>query len=262
MQTSELSLLLALCLSASCGVSTQQTAPKAADGNVGPRGSLGAWQIIGEGTGFLAVQVECPQGCASLDEYSAAALDAGGLPVRRITAFPRRPEPAREDVVWFFFVLFDPTHTPPHLRESRQLRFSLRGEGRVVERTVDYAKTWGFEGAARIFDAPLPPEAISGTLVLCDFVFLAQGDPRPPVGPHVSVLLHGAQGSWNRIEAVSGVLDAAAPPELRLEADRGWLELATGRSHSMREAIAPARPYIDGWWDGKGCFHPDPPTIR
>jgi hypothetical protein len=47
-------------------------------------------------------------------------------------------------------------------------------------------------------------------------------------------------------------------PENLLSVDQGWLELATGRAHSMKEAIASKSPYVEGWWDAKGYFHPRP----
>ena len=46
-----------------------------------------------------------------------------------------------------------------------------------------------------------------------------------------------------------------------LPVDNGWLELKTGSSHSMKDAVSPTAPYIKGWWDGKGYFHPRPLKI-
>ena len=51
-------------------------------------------------------------------------------------------------------------------------------------------------------------------------------------------------------------------PEVKLPTSQGWLELSTGRTHQMMEAIAPEKPYVNGWWDGKGYFHPQPVKIQ
>jgi len=37
-----------------------------------------------------------------------------------------------------------------------------------------------------------------------------------------------------------------------MPADQDWLELRTGATHSMREAISSSPPYGEGWWDKKG----------
>jgi hypothetical protein len=242
-------------------VAAVEAPPAQVAGAMEPGRLFDRWQIIGEGVDFLVVRIDCPGSCPAVQNLSALALDADGLPVRRITGFPRQPQPARDGAVWFFFVLFDPYGSPAYLRQSRHLRFTLLDKGRKIERTVDHAKTWRSEDR-RVIDGPLPPEVVSGRLVLCDYVFLADGDPRHPKGTYVSVRLHRSAERRHPIEVVSDLKGADEPPEIRIETDRGWLELATGRRHSMQEAVAPLPPYVEGWWDGKGCFHPEPRILR
>jgi hypothetical protein len=151
--------------------------------------------------------------------------------------------------------------SPSHLRESHHLRFTLADEKQRIERTFAHMKTWESNNS-RIFDGPLPPDVISGLLILCDYVFWADGDPRKPAGPYVSARIHRSGGRRHRVEVVSDIKDVDEHPEIRIETARGWLELATGRSHSTQEAVTPASPYVEGWWDGKSCFHPDPKRLR
>jgi hypothetical protein len=254
-------VLLTLCLTFSCHARDVKAPPAATERREESARLFERWQIIGEGTDFLAVQIECPKECPALESLSAVALDADGLPLRRITCFPHPPQPARSGVAWFFCVLFDPNGSPAHLRQSQHFRFTLMDRNRRIEKTVDYMKTWKSDDH-RVFDSPLPPDVISGRLVLCDYVFWADGDSRVPAGPHVLARIHHSGKQRQLVEIVSDIQGADESPEIRIETDRGWLELATGHCHSMQEAVAPTSPYVEGWWDGKGCFHPDPPILR
>jgi hypothetical protein len=223
--------------------------------------SFQGWQIIGEGTDFLSLQVELRPAPPEESRLSALILDRDGQPMRKITGFPVSPAVPAPGRFWIFFCLYAPDPWPQHLMESGHIRFLLLDHGKTTQLTVPHLKRWGSAGEPRIFDLPAPPDEIPGRLVIKDYSFLAQGDPREPDGYFVECRIRGSQGRWDRVEVLSELLGTEPTPELRLESDRGWMELSTGRTHSMKEAVAPARPYVEGWWDGKGIFHPDPAKI-
>jgi hypothetical protein len=218
---------------------------------------VGTPQIIGEGTDFLTVQIEVQGVAAGPAIASALVLDREGHPLRKVTGFSARPEPAAAGRLWFYFCLYAPSRLPPRLLESSQIRFQIDARGQAAEQVFPYLKRWGGEGGPKTVDLPAPPNVIAGRLVLKDYTFLAAGDPRAPEGYYVEGKIHGADGRWSAFQVSSGILGSEPEPEVRLESDRGWLELSTGRAHSMPEAVSPVRPYVEGWWDGKGFFHPN-----
>ena len=131
-----------------------------------------------------------------------------------------------------------------------------------LEQVVNISKIWNSGSTAKIFDLPVPPDHIPGFLLLDDYRFLAEGDLRKPRGYYVKGTIRGGDGRWTHFLASSDILgetDSAFKDTLPV--GRGWLELKTGSSHSMKDAVSPTAPYVKGWWDGKGYFHPRPLKI-
>ncbi|GAJ19175.1 unnamed protein product [marine sediment metagenome] len=98
-------------------------------------------------------------------------------------------------------------------------------------------------------------------MLLKDYTFLARGDYRKPKGYFVEGKAAGNKGQWTHFITLSNVLGEESESENIISIDQGWLELSTGRTHSMVEAVAPTPPYVKGWWDGKGYFHPKPARV-
>jgi hypothetical protein len=223
---------------------------------------LGSWQVIGEGDGFLTVKVDLPREMARGAEIAALVLDHGGAPLRHVTGYAFRPELPARDHLWFFFCLYSPREIPEQMRRSAFLRFSFTDRaGAKVEKSVAYDKSWHSGEEAKIHDLPAPPDEIEGLLVLKDYAFLARGDPRKPDGYYVEGKIGGENGRWTHLQVTSDIKGKQGEPEIRIESNRGWIELSSGATHGMQEAVAPASPYVKGWWDGKGYFHPDPPQV-
>jgi hypothetical protein len=217
------------------------------------------WQVIGEGTEFLTIKIDLPQKLSIPIKLYALILDENGYPLRKVSGYTYDPQLEGRSHLWFYFFLYGPGPRSSLYNESKYIKFIYVEEDYVIkEKEVEYKKTWGAEEKAEIFDLPAPPEKISGYIILKDYTFLAKGDFRKPDGYYVEGEIIGDDGRWSYFVTQSGIKGAEEEPELILPVDRGWLELATGQTHSMPEAITPSPPYVKGWWDGKGCFHPDP----
>lgn len=220
------------------------------------------WEIIGEGTDFLTVKIDLAKKLPSKFQIFGLALDEDGYPMRKLSGYTHNPQLKGKNHLWFYFFLYAPREWPDFLKESEYLKFIVvKEEQTVYEKVVTYQKSWGINGKPKIFDRPAPPDEIPGNLVLKDYTFLANGDFRAPQGYHVEGKIIGGNGRWDRFIVFSDIRGEEAQPEVVLPTDQGWLELETGRTHSMQEAISPSPPYVNGWWDGKGYFHPDPVKI-
>lgn len=224
--------------------------------------SFKGWEIIGEGTNFLTVKIDLPQNLQPEHKIYALVLDEDGYPLTKVSGYTHDPQLEGRNHLWFYFFLYAPGKWPVSLSKSGYIKFIVaQEESTVLEKDVEHRKSWGSEEKAEIYDLPAPPDEIQGYLVLKDYTFLARDDYRKPEGYYVEGKIVGKDGEWTHFVALSDIQGQEEEPEIRLETDRGWLELATGKSHSMPEAIAPAPPYVQGWWDGKGYFHPDPVRV-
>ncbi len=222
------------------------------------------WQVIGEGSAFLTLKLDFDRGVAREGSVTALALDGRGAPLRQVTGWAVRPDPpAPPGHLWLFLVLYAPQEIPEAARQSELLGLGYTDEtGALIEKRVPYAKTWYARQKAKISDLPAPPDEIEGVLVLKDYTFLARGDARKPDGYYVAGKIVGGGGRWAHLEVTSGISGEEPLPEVVVETGRGWLELSSGATHGMQEAVAPAPPYVTGWWDGKGYFHPDPLRVH
>ena len=220
-------------------------------------------QIIGEGTDFLTVKCDIARSLSNRFNLYAVVLDENMRPLRKVSGFTYDPEIPQKDHLWFFFFLYDPAKRYRSPRKSQYIRFAVVEMQEIgMTHVVKISKTWGSKGAAKISDLPAPPDHIAGYLLLDDYRFLAQGDLRKPGGYYVEGTIHGKDGRWTHFTPTSNILgEVDAAMKNILPVDSGWLELKTGRSHSMKDAVSPTAPYVKGWWDGKGYFHPRPPKI-
>ena len=223
-----------------------------------------AFQIIGEGTDFLTVQIELPQALSPGYIIYALAVDDYGNPLRKVTGFSSNPETGKGHHLWFYFFCYAPNGTQPFPRQSHYLHFFLTLNGKVItEYSVRSIKHWDPRRKVRIFDMPGPPDVTDGYLVLSDYTFLAQGDFRKPNGYYLKGKVVGSGGRWYRFVPASEILGLETEEmQLRLPTDKGWLELSNGQTHSMQDAVSPVAPYVEGWWDGKGYFHPQPLKVH
>ena len=223
-----------------------------------------AFQIIGEGTDFLTVQIELPQPLPPGYSIYALAVGDDGNPLRKVTGFSCDPETGKGNHLWFYLFCYAPNVTQPYPQQSHYLQFILTLNGNVItEYSARNVKRWDLRRKVRIFDLPGPPDLTDGYLVLKDYTFLAQGDFRKPNGYYLKGKVVGADGRWNRFVPVSEILGSETEEmQLRLPTDKGWLELSNGQTHSMQDAVTPVAPYVEGWWDGKGYFHPRPLKVH
>jgi len=221
--------------------------------------AFNTWQVIGEGTEFLTVKIDLPQNLSPDVQFYALILDEEGYPLRKVSGYTYDPQLEGKNHLWFYFFLYAPGQRPSFSNKSGYIKFILmKADNMVMEKIVKYEKSWGEKDRAEIFDLPSPPDQIPGYIVLKDYTFLAKGDFRKPEGYYVEGKIEGSDGHWSHFAASSGIQGKEEEPEYILPVDQGWLELATGKTHSMPEAVAPIPPYVNGWWDGKGYFHPDP----
>jgi hypothetical protein len=223
--------------------------------------ALERMEIIGEGTNFLTAKIDLPQALSSEFKISAVILDEDGHPMSKLSGYTHNPQLEGRNHLWFYFFMYAPGPMPQSWGKSEYVEFNIsRKEGTVLEKVVEHRKNWGAEDV-KIFDLPSPPDEIPGYLILKDYTFLAREDYRKPEGYYVEGKVVGQNGEWTHFVPMSDVQGQEEEPEIKIETDRGWLELSTGRSHSMPEAVAPIPPYVNGWWDGKGHFHPEPAIV-
>ena len=224
--------------------------------------SFAGYEIIGEGSDFLTLKIDLPSPLPAGSKIYALAMDQAGSPLRKISGFSYDPKLEGRNHYWFFLFLYSPLPWPEHLGKSSYIKFVYLENGlKKAEKLIEHLKTWGEGDRPTIYDLPAPPDTIPGFIILKDYTFLAVGDFRQPDGYYVEGVISGKEGRWYSFEAKSEIKGSESEPEFRLPSDRGWLELKSGRTHGMQEAVAPQVPYVNGWWDGKGYFHPDPLKI-
>ncbi|MGD2269721.1 MAG: hypothetical protein PVI06_04920 [Desulfobacterales bacterium] len=216
-------------------------------------------QIIGEGTEFLTIK--CDISRSLLDRYNvyALVLDQDMQPLRKVSGFSVYPKIKAKNHLWFYFLRYQPGHMFHSSTRSQYIKFTVvAGKTVKLEHVVKSPKLWGSAKEVKIFDLPAPPDKTPGYLILKDYTFLAKGDIRKPEGYYVTGDVIGWRGRWTHFMATSNVLgrDDLVLKNI-LPTDQGWLELMTGATHSMKEAVSPVEPYVNGWWDAKGYFHPD-----
>ena len=221
-------------------------------------------QIIGEGTEFLTLKCDIPPALLSDRRLYALIIDEDGFPLSKISGYTYNPGLKGKNHIWFFFFLYDPRETPPYPKESKYVEFIVEKAGdREMERIVNLQKTWRAKEQNTIYDLPSPPDQIPGYLMLGDYTFLAQGDLRKPQGLYAEGKIVGQKGRWTHFVPLSDIKgDEELAPVPALAADQDWLELTTGAAHSMKEAVSPEEPYVEGFWDGKGYFHARPVKIH
>lgn len=229
--------------------------------------ALEQWQIIGEGTDFLTVMVPVAPGDEAWS-LTGSVADESGRALTHVTALSWRQDETPPGHTWLSFVLYAPAMLPSTLRTSHviQLTFKSNGDGggEDVSHMVNYRKVWG-ERPATVFDAPIPPPRIPGVIQLSDYTFKGSADSHAARGPLVSGEIIGTDGRWNRFRLAEPKVFNKLDPSIEergLVVEQGWLELATGRSYPMQAGRAPTTPYIAGWWDGKGAFHPEGEVVQ
>jgi hypothetical protein len=232
---------------------------------------------IGYGRNFLTLMVDLPQRLPAGYELFALALDRDRMPIRKISGFTYDPELKGKNHLWFYFFLFVPggrAHAfrpatvsdnldPNHFFGDYVKFILVKGDETVMEKVVRRYDEWGGEKTPLIIDVPLPPAEIPGYLELKDYTFFAKGDYRKPDGYFVEGKIVGNNnGAWLYFNPTSDIQGQEPEPEVKLPTSQGWLELTSGRTHQMMDAVAPLKPYVNGWWDGKGYFHPQPVKIQ
>ena len=229
------------------------------------------FQVIGEGRNFLTVMINLPQTLPPGYQIYALILDEQEHPLIKVSGYTYDPQLEGRNHIWFYFFLYAPgnyIHVLPldsvlGKHASKYIKFMVaKGNNVVMEKVVKYHEFWGDEKSSLIADLPSPPDQIPGYLVLSDYTFLAKGDFRKPGGYYVEGKIEGSNGQWTHFVTLSEIQGEKHVPEYIISADQGWLELRTGKTHSMKEAISPRPPYVEGWWDGKGYFHPRPVKVH
>lgn len=221
-------------------------------------------QIIGEGADFLTLKCDVPSELVRQFDIYALAIDESGYPLRKVSSYTHAPMLAGRDHLWFFFLLYDPVGSTAGRQKSHHVEFIVVREDTVIFRQrARLKKQWGSPESRRIYDLPAPPDNIEGYLVIGDYTFLAVGDYRKPTGAFLKGRLLGSQGRWLRFRPCEPLSGAEPQPDtMAFEMDRGWIELTNGAAYSISAAKTPVEPYIEGWWDAKGWFHPQPFVIR
>lgn len=225
------------------------------------------FEVIGEGSDFLTVKIDLPLPVSTsfVAQVYGLIVDKDNYPLRKVSGYAHNPELKGKNHLWFYFFLFAPGEWPSHLRKSDSIKFIVQKNRKtLLERSVKYPKLWENKGEAKtkIYDPPSPPDQIKGYLILKDYTFLAQGDFRKPEGFYVEGKIMGKDGRWTHFVTLSDIKGHEPDTEYILPVAQGWLELETGKTHAMQEAISPRPPYVEGWWDGKGYFHPYPVKVQ
>lgn len=233
---------------------------------------------IGSGRNYLTLLVDLPRRLPDGYELFALVLDRDRMPIRKISGFMYDPELKGKNHLWFYFFFYAPgTPGTPGMRRRElprgafpgayagdSIKFILKkGNETVMEKVVERYDEWGSEKVPLIVNIPMPPAEIPGYLELKDYTFFAKGDYRKPEGYFVEGTIVGHNnGAWMYFVPTSDIQGQEPEPEVKLPTSQGWLELSNGRTHQMMEAITPVKPYVNGWWDGKGYFHPQPVKIQ
>lgn len=226
--------------------------------------TLSQWQVIGEGSDFVTIMVPVP--AAESDHYllQGVVLDEARRPVRQISAIAWASIDAPIGHKWLSFVQFRPDPSAVGALVSSDIELTLhsrRDQSKQVY-LFAYAKSWGVPDQPEIYDAPIPPRDISGVLQLYDYSFIASDDAQLPLGRTVAGFITGENGRWSRFTPTSIDIEGEEMAESALEYDRGWMELLDGKTYSAQAARAPMSPYVRGWWDAKGVFHPSDVIVQ
>lgn len=221
-------------------------------------GAFEKLQIIGEGTEFLTIKCDISRSLLNRFNLYALVLDRDMQPLRKISGYSVNPKIKGKQHFWFYFLRYQPGNLFHSTTQSRYIKFTVvAGKTIKMEHVVKSPKVWGSKEKVKIFDLPSPPDITPGYLILKDYTFLAKGDIRKPGGYYVAGDVIGRLGRWTHFMATSNVLGRNDLVQQNiLPTDQGWLELMTGATHSMKEAVSPMEPYVNGWWDAKGYFHP------
>lgn len=231
---------------------------------------------IGLGRNFLTLMVELPQHLPDDYKLLALALDRDKVPIRKVTGYTFDPEIKGKNQIWFYFVLFIPGGPRHELRPVASMPginvtnypmdyvqfILLKGNEAVMKKDVRRYDEFGNERSPLFVDMPTPHPEINGYLELKDYTFYAKNDYRKPDGYFIEGQIIGGGGTWNFFVPKSDIQGQEPEPQVKLPSAQGWLELRTGRTHQAMEAIAPQKPYVTGWWDGKGYFHPQPVKVQ
>jgi len=216
------------------------------------------YQVLGQGPDFLTLAVTAPIDPPADWRWFILALDETSRPLDKITGFSA-PAPGPGGRILFHLVLFAPRpwwQAEP--LQSAAIQFVVRsGDAPVFQQILPYQKAWGGTDNPMAAPAYVPPPVLEGSLMIRDYTFRAKGDLRAPAGFHFLGRISGAAGHWTQFEPQSGLLGEEPVPEGSQAVRRGWLELRTGQAHAMQEAVSPQPPYLEGWWDAEGHFHPD-----
>ena len=221
------------------------------------------YQIIGEGTDFLTLKCDIIRSLSDKFNLYALVLDEDMQPLQKVSGYTFDPGIQDKNHLWFFFFIYEPGKIFHSSMKSQYIKFIVVKKQKIeMVHVVRSPKIWGSRDKAKIFDLPSPPDQIPGYLFLKDYRFLAEGDIRKPQGYYVKGAIIGRKGRWTQFKAASDILgEEDSVIENILPVDIGWLELKNGSSHSMKDAVSPLEPYVKGWWDGKGYFHPRPIKI-
>lgn len=230
---------------------------------------------IGIGRNFLTLMIELPQPLPEDYKLFALSLDRDRMPIRKVSGYTFDPEIKGKNQLWFYFVLFIPGGPRHELRPASMPNINapsyagdyvqfilLKGNEVVMKKDVRRYDEFGNEKSPLFVDMPIPPNEINGYLELKDYTFFAKNDFRKPEGYFIEGQIIGGGGTWNFFVPKTDIQGQEPEPQVKLQSAKGWLELRTGKTHREMEAIAPQKPYVTGWWDGKGYFHPQPVKIQ
>jgi hypothetical protein len=99
------------------------------------------------------------------------------------------------------------------------------------------------------------PAGMPGWLELHDLSLHRDTEAVAPQGLYIQ----GRIGEKGFFEPTSGIEGSAVGPVPGTGTTPGWVELHTRRFHRAVEAVAPARPYVEGVMDENGRFYPNEP---
>lgn len=266
-----ITILAALFLGCACRCETKNISPGPDPDEQKMNNAFEKFAVIGSGRNFLTVMIDLPGQLPPEYKLYALILDENRTVIRKISGYHHHPNLQGKNHTWFHFFLYAPgtwINTLPKEKSlgiptSKYIKFIVqKKDGIFMEKTVKWNESWGDDKSSMIADLPSPPDRIPGFLVLRDYTFLAKGDYRKPEGYYVEGKLMGGKGEWTHFMPTSQVKGRETEQGETLRVSQGWLELSTGATHAMQEAVSPIRPFIEGWWDSKGYFHPTPLKIN
>jgi hypothetical protein len=101
---------------------------------------------------------------------------------------------------------------------------------------------------------PLPLQ--SGWLDLGTRVFYARSETNFALGGYVRGRLDERNDFILTSTQVEGPIEALSQKQAAARGTHGWLELSSLRFVASRPGLSPSFPYIEGYQDGRGEFHP------